>query len=410
MSTETAVGTRAAVGFSEKTSSREAGAEAARKAFEQLDGARCDLVLLFGTSKHDPTLIRDGVRSVVGNAVPLFGGSAVGVITNDAMGYEGYQVGVAVLTSDSMRCDMFIERGVAGNEYEVGRALARQIAATTAGGESLLLLYDIVKTRMSDDGMNLNMATPLLKGMTEVLGEWPRTAGGGTMGDMQWNPSHQWFKDSIEAQSAIALVLSGDARLDTVIVHGCKPSSPYYTITKAEGNNVLELDGRPTTQVIAELLGPDSNTTWEAYPLFISLGLNQGDKFGEYSEDDYAVRLCMGVDSERGGLLMFGDDLQAGCEVQLMRRSIDFGYIAQRVEGLLKRVGDRKPVMALYIDCAGRAGAYSGTEREEAEEVQKVIGSRMPLLGWYVGCEIAKAGPAMQSHNWTGVLSILSVS
>lgn len=410
MSTQTAVGTKAAVGYSENSNSREAGAEAARKAFEQLDGARCDLVLLFGTSKHDPNLISEGVRSIVGDAVPLFGASAVGIITNDSMGYEGYQVGVALLASDTIRCDMFIVKGIANNEYKVGRELGEMIRAHTKGDESLLFLYDIVKTKMTADGMNLNMATPLLQGMSEVLGKWPRTAGGGTMGDMQWNPSYQWFKDRIEQQSAMALVLSGDARLDTVIVHGCRPSSAYYTITKAEGNNVLELDGRPTTQVIAELLGPNSNTTWEGYPLFISLGLNQGDKFGEYNEDDYAVRLCMGVDRERGGLLMFGDDLQAGCEVQLMRRSIDFEYIGKRVEDLLRRVGDRKPVMALYIDCAGRAGAYAGTEREEAEEVQKVIGSRMPLLGWYVGCEIAKAGPAMQSHNWTGVLSVLSVS
>jgi small ligand-binding sensory domain FIST len=93
-----------------------------------------------------------------------------------------------------------------------------------------------------------------------------------------------------------------------------------------------------------------------------------------------------------------------------MRRSISFDYIAQRAQRLFEQIGDRRPVMALYIDCAGRASAYSGTDREEAEEVQKVIGSRVPLLGWYVGCEIAKAGSVMQSHNWTGVLSILSAS
>jgi len=407
MATETAVESRAAVGFSEKTTSREAGAEAARAAVAQLETERCDLVLLFGTSKHDPTLLRDGVRSVVGPSVPLFGGSAVGVITNEKLGYEGYQVGVAVIASDSLAYEMFIARGLPDNEYNVGRELGRQIRESARGGESLLLLYDIVKRGMTQEGLNLNMATPLLKGMSEVLGDWPRTAGGGTMGDMQWNPAYQWFGDSIEQQSAIALLLSGGARLDTVIVHGCKPSSPYYTITKAEKNNVLELDGRPTTEVVGELLG--GNTDWKGYPLFITLGLNQGDKFGDYSEDDYAVRLCMGVDDKRGGLLMFGDDLQEGTEVQLMRRSIDFNYIGQRVDDLMKRVGDRTPLLALYVDCAGRAGAYSGTEREEAEEIQKVIGKKMPLLGWYVGCEIAKAGPGMQSHNWTGVLSILSV-
>lgn len=409
MSTQVAVGTKAAVGFSEKTSSREAGAEAAQRALDQLENDRCDLVLLFATSKYDPALIREGVRSVVGNA-PLFGGSAVGVITNDKLGYEGYQVGVALIASDTMKFEIFIERGVSNNEYGVGRGLGEQIRARgMTGSESLLLLYDIVKAKMSDGGMKLNMATPLLQGLRETIGDWSHVAGCGTMGDMQWNPSFQWFKDSIEQQSAMALVISEGLQLDTVTIHGARPSSTYYTITKAEGNNVLELDGRPTAQVISDLLGPNSNTPWEGYPLFITLGVNKGDKFGEYNDDDYAVRLCMGVDRERGGLLMFGDDLTAGCEVQLMRRSVDFSYIKPRVEELLKRIGKRKPVLALYIDCAGRAAAYAGTEREDAADVQKAIGPTIPLLGWYVGCEIARAGPSLQSHNWTGVLSVLSV-
>jgi hypothetical protein len=52
--------------------------------------------------------------------------------------------------------------------------------------------------------------------------------------------------------------------------------------------------------------------------------------------------------------------------------------------------------------------AYSGTEGEEAEEVQKVIGSKMPLLGMYSGVEIAKVGKDIQPLDWTGVLCIFS--
>jgi small ligand-binding sensory domain FIST len=91
-----------------------------------------------------------------------------------------------------------------------------------------------------------------------------------------------------------------------------------------------------------------------------------------------------------------------------MRRSLDFAYIRKRAEDILGRIGDRKPFFALYIDCAGRASAYCGTEREEAEEVQKVIGSKMPLLGVYSGVEIAKVGKGMQALDWTGVLCVFS--
>lgn len=401
--------TDAGVGFSENANSRAAGAEAARAAFASAGLDTCDLVLMFATSKHDPGGLQDGVRSVVGHEARLFGGSAVGIITGDQLGYEGFQVGVATVALNGIDAEMFIERGLPDNEYAVGRALARQIRSRDSAEQpNLLLVYDIVKQGVSEEGLSLNMATPLLAGMTEELEAWPPVTGGGLTGDMQWNPTFQWFDDRIEQHAAMALTLTGDVRMDTIVMHGCTPSSDYKTITKADGNVVLEFDGRPALEVIREMLGPASDRSWEEYPLYITLGINHGEKFGEVRDDEYAVRLCMDIDKERGGLVMFGDDMQAGTEVQLMRRTLDLDYVERRATELLERVGDRNPFLALYVDCAGRAGAYCGTEWEEAEGVQKVIGGRMPLLGWYVGCELAKAGPVMETHNWTGVLSIFS--
>lgn len=399
--------TKAGVGFSEHASSREAGVEAARSALEQGSLETCDLVLMFATSKHDPVAFRDGVRSVVGPAARLFGGSAVGVITNDRMGYEGFEAGVAAIACGGMHADLFIEGGLPGREREVGVALAKQIVAQ--GYEerpNLLLLYDIVKRGLPGEGLSMNMATPLLAGMGDVLGEWPAVAGAGMVGDMQWNPTFQLFDDRIEHHSAMALALTGGVQMDTTIMHGCTPATSYKTITQAEGNVVLELDGRPAIETVAAAFGED--TSWQEYPLYITLGMNQGDKFGEVLDENYAVRLCMDIDRERGGLVMFGDDMQAGTEVQVMRRTLDLDYVRGRADEIFGRLGDRTPFLAVYIDCAGRAGAYCGTDFEEAQGVQEVVGARMPLIGLYVGCELAKAGPAMQSHNWTGVLSILS--
>jgi hypothetical protein len=402
------VATKVGVGYSEDTESYEAGAEAARAALRDADVATCNLVLLFATEKHHPQRLRDGVRSIVGSAPRLIGGYSMGIITKDRLGYDGYQVGVAVLASDSVTVDMFIEMGLVGNEYQVGLALGEQInRGRYAGQVNALLMYDSV-IRSAAQGLALNMATPLVEGISRTIGSWPAAAGVGMMGSMQWNPTFQWFDDRIEQHSAMALVLSGGVRMDTIIMHGCKPASGYHTITKAEGPLVLEIDGKPALDAIADLLGADSDKTWEDYPLFVTLGVNKGDKFGPFKEEDYANRLVMAVDQQRRALVMFENDLKPGFEVQLMRRSIDFDYIGRRADELLGRLGHRIPVFALYIDCAGRASAYCGTEREEAEEVQRVIGSRMPLLGMYSGVEIAKVGPDMQALDWTGVLCVFS--
>jgi hypothetical protein len=368
----------------------------------------CDLAIVYSTEKHDATQLRNGLRSVIGPSARLIGGHAVGIITADRLGYEGHQVGVAVIASDSLQVEMFIERGLPDNERGVGLALARQIISCKYRGEpNLLLMYDAVK-RSAAEGLALNMATPFIQGMSEVLSAWPPAAGVGMTGSMQWNPTSQWFDDRIEQNTAMALVLAGGVRMDTVIMHGCKPSGAYHKITKADENIILEIDGRPALEVISQMLGTTSDRSWEEYPLFVTLGLNKGDKFAEFKEENYANRLCMAIDKSRSALVMFEPDLVTGSEVRLMRRSIDFEYIGMRAGKLLDGLAGRNPFLSIYIDCAARASAYCGTEREEAEEVQRIIGARMPLLGMYSGVEIAKVGQDMQALDWTGVLCVFS--
>jgi len=91
-----------------------------------------------------------------------------------------------------------------------------------------------------------------------------------------------------------------------------------------------------------------------------------------------------------------------------MRRSIDFGYIHSRAQLLYESLGSRTPFLGIYIDCMGRAGSYCGSDGEEGAEIQKVIGSRMPLLGLYTGVEIGSVAGRQQALDWSGVLCVFS--
>jgi len=399
---------QAGAGYSENTDSFRAGLQAAQAAVAEA-GAPPHLALAYCTSKHDPHRLHAGVRSALGPSARIVGGHSVGAITRDRLGYEGYQACVGALTLPGTAIHLFLERDIAGREFEVGRRLGGQLAGVSDDGwRSLLLTYDSLRENTPDRGPALNLATPLIAGMDETIGRWPSVAGVGVFGDLQFNPTYQFFDDQVMQQTASALLLCGDVRMDTIIMHGCEPAGRYHTITKAEGPVILEIDGRPALDIIAQLLGAEENQTVEDYPLFVTLGVNRGERFGPFREEDYANRLCMAVDKVRRGLVMFEDDLQAGSEVQLMRRSIDQKYVGTRCRELLRRLGGRRPFFALYIDCAGRAAAYCGSEREEAEEVQHAIGSVMPLLGMYSGVEIAQVGHQIQALDWTGVLCIFS--
>jgi len=402
------MGTKVGISYSENPNSFEAGIEVCKSALEDGNMDACDLAILYSTPKHNSAQLLDGLRSIIGPTPRLIGGYSVGIITKDYLGYDGYQAGVVLLSSETVDIDMYLEKELPNNEFDVGLALGKQIKSKAyKGTPNILIMYDSIKKK-STEGVSLNLATPLIKGIEQSIGSWPPAAGVGMLGDIQFNPTYQWFNEQVIQGTAMALILSGAVHMDTTIIHGCKPSSGYHTITKTDHNVVLEIDSKPAVERIGELLGPGADLSWEDYPLFITLGVNKGDKFGEFNEEEYANRLCMAIDKERGGLIMFEPDLQEGSEVQLMRRDISFDYIGRRANDLLSRIGNRKPIFALYIDCVGRASAYSGTEREEAEEVQKTIGAKMPLLGIYSGVEVARVGKDMQALDHTGVLCVFS--
>jgi small ligand-binding sensory domain FIST len=139
----------------------------------------------------------------------------------------------------------------------------------------------------------------------------------------------------------------------------------------------------------------------------VTLGVNKGDKFGDFREDDYAIHLCVEVDAGRRALLV-DNHLSAGVEVQLMRRHIDFAQVRRQAERLLARASGRRPFLAFYIDCTGRTARLAGTDREEAAEVQAAIAGRVPLFGVYSGGEVSSVGGDVQRLTHAGVLCLFS--
>jgi len=399
--------TRAGVGVSERASSREAGAEAARMALASAGLEACDLALVFCTGKHDPHAFHAGVRSVMPAPARIIGGYTIGVITNEFLGYEGLQVAVAALKlGTAVESELFLQEGLNAGETEAGAVLGARLRAAGAGKDAdLLLLYDMVR----GEGFSFNMATPLLRGLRGTIGAWPRTAGVGMLGDAVANPTHQFFDDRVLDQSAIALLLRGGVRMDTTIMHGCKPSGTYHTVTRAEHNAVLEIDGRPALDAVKDIVGSDLDQELEEYPFFLTLGENHGDKWDEFREENYSNHICAAIDEDRRALIMFEPNLTAGTEIQLMRRTMEFEYVRERTQQVLDGLEGRRPFFAFYIDCAIRASAFCGSDGEEAAEVQRALGEAgIPLLGIYTGTEIAEIRGEPRPLDYTGVLCVFS--
>ena len=394
------------VGYSNVPVSETAGLEATRQAI--LGAARteaCDMMLLFCTARHDQEALRAAVVQVTGPGIPIYGGGAVGIITNENFGYAGDQVGVACFWLDETRIEVIVEPDLEKSEEETGERLGTQLACLGIESASpVMLFYDSIYR--TPDSMRMLMATYLLSGIEKSLGRLSNLSGAGLMGDHGCTPTRMFTGDGIAAHCAMALSFSDDIQIDSTIMHGCRPASGYYTVTKADGPVILEINNVPAIPFLDSLL--DAAIKPEQFPFFLLFGINHGDEWGEYDENLYASRLCLGIDAERNGIVMFEPDMAEGTQFQLMYRSLNYGYMKPKIDALFDALGDREPVFAMYIDCAGRCAGYGGNDIEDAVFLQEGINGRVPLLGIYSGVEIAPLGGKPRGLDWTGVLCLFS--
>lgn len=389
------------------------GRSAASKALEQGVIDRPDIVLAFCSGNLDHSEFLRGLRSAVGDKVPVVGGSAIGVITAEDLSYKGYPSGVAVLQSDGLRSKVFSVFDLDKDEYSAGKRLGGKISGT-AEDRALLLFYDSVKVSpTSTTPPVMNASPPLLRGIVESMEGTVPIIGAGVIGDYDFKPTKQFCGDRVAEQSVVGVLLSGSYRVYHRIIHGCTPKDGiYHTITRMEGPFVFEMDGRPIVGIIDEMYG---NSLWQTQvPVRrLSLGINCGRKYGEFLESDYVNRLIAGVLPGKDGIVLFEPDLREGMEVQFMLRDADKITASARRNSLelLREIDSDggRPAFGLYIDCAGRTAEMSETLTEEAAEVQTIFREqKVPLLGFYSGVEIAPCLGQSRGLDWTGVLTVLA--
>lgn len=399
--------TKVGTGYSQLENSYEAGVEIAQKAVQSQNIFTETLFFLFATPHYKIDMLMKGIRSITGDQPKFLGCTTTGIVTNEFLSYNGALAGGAFISCETPFFELFIEKNIKDREFDAGKSLAKKLLdANTSHESSVVIFYDSVKTTAAEGRPDLNVATPILDGFYSHYKYWPTFAGMGAMGEINLiYPCEAWAGNEISRHLLGAATIGGAIQMDTIILHGTRPMSGYHLITKSDKNIVFEIDGKPALDVIDEILG--GSVPWEEFPLLVTLGVNNGDKFGEFNEENYASRLCLAIDRDKKSLIMFETDLTEGSEVQLMQRNIDFKYIQPQVNKLISKIGSRKPILALYIDCLGRVCGFSGLLEEESLEVIKSLGG-LPFFGMFSGVEIANVGPDVKALDWTGVLCIFS--
>lgn len=404
---------RVGIGCQNTEDSFGAGRDVAQDAIDKANISVPDYVIAFCTDAIDAGHFLAGLQSIVGQDVPVLGGSAIGVITNETICCAGHPACAAVFQSERVDFKVAFADQLHEDPLAAGERLLSDLSPEDRD-RLLLVFYDSIKKPATPAAPPvMNPSGPLIAGLSRrQSADWV-ILGAGLLGGYQFGPTKQFCLDQVRSQSAVGLMLSGPFHPYFSIFHGCTPlDGSYHTITSMQGDEIYEIDHEPVADVIDRAYG---NQTWRRQrPVnLITLGVNCGERFDAPREANYINRLITGALPGNRGIGLFEPDLCEGAEIQFMLRDPEKMIESARYNSirLLEEIIDegRKPVCGIYIDCAGRSASISNTSVEEAALVQDALNSyQIPLLGFYSGVEIAPLMGKSRGLDWTGVLVVIA--
>jgi small ligand-binding sensory domain FIST len=204
------------------------------------------------------------------------------------------------------------------------------------------------------------------------------------------------------------------------VTQGCQPVGPARTITGAERNVVLMLDGEPALDCLLRDLDIDERAPREALPRLRQTlaGLSDaGDDTpahaGQFGPDT-RVRHLIGLDPARRGVAV-AETVETGTRLAFCHRHAeaarrDLVRICSEIREELEPetpppATATAPTVAgaVYVSCAGRGGPHFGAPSAELAIVRHALGD-VPLVGFFANGEIARR----HVYGYTGVLTVFT--
>jgi hypothetical protein len=202
-----------------------------------------------------------------------------------------------------------------------------------------------------------------------------------------WGPmlkTFQYFDGRAISGAAVAAGLSGEFFVETDICHGTSPIGIEMTVTKADGTNVLEFDGRPALQVWQEFCSEAPEHIDHSGA--IGVGLPTSDP------DVYLVRCAFGVDKERQAVI-FQAAMPVGCRVMFNHRTIQGAMDGTAAMGrrLQERLKGKAVRAVLGFECGARTLPFLGKEltRKENLAFQAAFKEDVEWLGMLAWGEVS---------------------
>ncbi|MEO8106771.1 MAG: FIST N-terminal domain-containing protein [Actinomycetes bacterium] len=226
-------------------------------------------------------------------------------------------------------------------------------------------------------------------------------AGGVALGGQGSGSTRLLIDDRVVARGAVGLVLGGSAPIAAVVSQGCRPVGNPMTVTRCEGNIILELAGRPALQRLEDLLITLSAQDQALLGTGLQIGVVHDEYADHHEQGDFLVRSLVRVDAERRALVI-ADDVQVGQTVSFQLRDADAASddLQSTLAAWSKRTNQRRPAGALLFSCNGRGEGFFATSDHDAATVRDELGGA-EVAGYFAAGEIGPVAGRNHLHGFS---------
>lgn len=372
--------------------------------FEIAGGApelECDLVIIHSGIGHDfGDLASEAQRLAPG--AKIVGASCCGVIGRE--GVSETMRDVAIMAVKGSELTAAHVDGISGaNSLEKARELALEVKRTLPGVTMVYFMasgIDIANDRCID-------------AIQEILGPEVTIFGATSSDNMRGLTSYQIFGDQVFEHSAW-LVGFADPSLEVVTgaSHGFMAVGEPLWVTKASGNQIIELNGRPAWEEYTARLGlsadADCGQTIPIGALAERLDEAQAADYG----NPHILRVVTSFGEDQA--LHYATTIREGTPLWLTVRDEEriFEDLDRMTAKIAEQGGERRPVAVFHADCLAR-GRHMLDRILKEELISRMQapfldGAEVPAwLGMYGFGEFARLLGRNEYHNYTSALYVL---
>jgi small ligand-binding sensory domain FIST len=209
---------------------------------------------------------------------------------------------------------------------------------------------------------------------------------------------------SVWNHGAVAVHLRGGLRVRTVVSQGCRPIGNPFVITRAHGNVIQELGGRPAFERLKEVYDSLANRERRMLQQGLHLGRVVNEYQDRFEQGDFLVRNVIGLD-ESTGFIAVGDSIRVGQTVQFHVRDAETADADLRQLLARDAQNNPPPAGALLFTCNGRGSRLFTEPNHDATAVAHAYSTDLPVAGFFAAGEIGPVGGKNFLHGFTASIA-----